>query len=273
MDCIICDTPSRYYFSKTYVEKPFDEFMREIGSVDYARCPHCGFVASLTHRGLEHDVWETLNDRFHHFIENLDNEKRGNQAPYAEQAMMLAMLGCNGVISTNDMLDYAGGYGTLSNILAKYHGLDLPIYDPYVQCKGSRRHVHASQLRKYRTVINSAMFEHVREREDLDAVDRLVADDGCLVLHTVICENVPKDPNWFYLRPPVHTAFHTNMSMAILMKQWGYESSVYCPQSKCWVLFKRDGGHLDDAVRATNCELQTDWFVYKKGFVDYWKGF
>ncbi|MGF6752787.1 class I SAM-dependent methyltransferase [Paraburkholderia sp. GAS42] len=273
MDCIICGSTSQYYFSKTYTESPFDSYMKDIGPVDYFRCARCGFVASSTHRTLNADVWGRLNEQFHHYIENPANEKKGNQAPYAEQAMMLVMLGKNGIISIDSTVDYAGGYGTLSNILDKYHGLDLPVFDPFVRNDGSGRYIDNSELGVYRTVINSAMFEHVRDREDLDAVNRIVSDDGCLILHTVICENVPKDPNWFYLRPPVHTAFHTNASMNILMRQWGYESSVYCPQSKCWVLFKRDTPALEDSIEAINRELQTPWFVYKKGFVDYWKGF
>jgi hypothetical protein len=41
------------------------------------------------------------------------------------------------------------------------------------------------------------MFEHVLRRADLDQVNDLVQEDGCLIIHTVVCENVPKDPGWF----------------------------------------------------------------------------
>jgi hypothetical protein len=273
MKCMICGSDSRYYFSKAYSESPFDEFMRDIGPVDYYRCQNCGFVLSRTHSELDESKWGALNLLFHHYIENPANEKRNNQPPYAEQAMMLCLLAKNGIIRTDSMIDYAAGYGTLSSMLSKYFGIELPTFDPYVQTADSTRYIAADRLKTHKTVINSAMFEHVLRREDLDRVNDLVDEDGCLILHTVVCERVPPDPNWFYLRPPVHTAFHTNKSMQILMDQWGYRSSIYCPPSKCWVLLKDDPHHMEDKVRALNEELQTDWFHYKKGFVDYWKGF
>lgn len=273
MKCIICNSASHYYFSKTYTEKPYDEFMRDIGEIHYYRCEHCGFVLSKTHSDLEQGRWNKLNYQCHHDAENPESEKKNNAPPYAEQSMMLVLLGKNGIISTESMIDYAAGYGTLSNILAKYHGLTLPIFDPYVQAGDAGRYVDGKELGVYRTVINSAMFEHVRCREDLDAVQRLVDGNGALILHTVVCERVPPDPNWFYLRPPVHTAFHTNKSMEILMRQWGYHSSIYCPPSKCWVLLKGNVANLEQSLDSINQELQSPWFHFKEGFVDYWKGF
>jgi hypothetical protein len=273
MNCIICHSDSQYYFSKTYSESPFDDMMREIGEIDYYKCSRCGFVLSKTHSELDESKWENLNRLFHHYMENPKNERKGNQPPYAEQAMMICLLGKNGIINTHSMVDYAAGYGTLSNILSKYYGLDLPIFDPYIQTDNSNKYVHESALKPYKTVINSAMFEHVLRREDLDRLNNLVDNDGCLILHTVICENVPNDPNWFYLRPPVHTAFHTNKSMEILMGQWGYYSSIYCPQSKCWVLLREHVENVEKKITTLNQELQTDWFHCKNGFMDYWKGF
>lgn len=56
------------------------------------------------------------------------------------------------------------------------------------------------------------------------------------------------------------------------MSQWGYESSIYCPSAKYWVLFKKDK-YIKEKVEFINKEFQTEYLVYKKGFVDYWKGF
>lgn len=50
MKCLICNSVSNYYFSKTYSESPIDEFMKKIGQVDYYKCECCGFVLSKTHR-------------------------------------------------------------------------------------------------------------------------------------------------------------------------------------------------------------------------------
>lgn len=271
MKCIICNEVSNYYFSKTYSEAPFNELMKDIGTIDYYKCSHCGFVLSKTHRDLDEAQWSHLNNQFHHHIENPCNAKSINQPPYAEQAIMLAMLGRIGIIDTNNMLDYAAGYGTLSNVLEKYFNLSLPIYDQYVKTDNSNRYVQELELKAYKTVINSAMFEHVLNRDSLNHVNNLVAKDGCLIIHTVICENIPKDPNWFYLTPPVHTAFHTNKSMEVLMEQWGYHSSIYCVPSKCWILLKSDIKEVEEKVKLLNQELQSDWFHCKNSFVDYWK--
>ncbi|GHV27523.1 hypothetical protein AGMMS4952_09350 [Spirochaetia bacterium] len=245
--------------------------MKEIGVVDYWKCKNCGFVSSKTYQELPFKKWEKLNSDFHHFGENLksNNDRLGNQPPYLQQATMLNILQNKKIINPAKMLDYAGGYGTLSKILEKYYGLGLLVYDPYIQTNETN-YVLKEQLEKYKVVINSAMFEHVISRQDLDNVNDLVDMDGCLVLHTRICEEIPKDPDWFYVLP-VHCAFHTNMSMEILMRQWKYESSIYCPVARCWVLFKKDRKDFHEIIKKINLEFEQDYLFYKKGFLDYWK--
>ena len=61
--------------------------------------------------------------------------------------------------------------------------------------------------------------------------------------------------------------------MNILMEQWNYESSLYCPSSKCWVLFKKEPENIKLIIDNINLELQTTYLFYKKGFMDFWKGF
>ena len=41
------------------------------------------------------------------------------------------------------------------------------------------------------------MFEHVPRRTDLDQVNDIADTDGFLIIHSVICGNVPKDPIGF----------------------------------------------------------------------------
>ena len=273
MYCIICNFQTEYYFSKTYSIPPIDEFMDAIGIVDYYKCKKCGFVLSKTHTELPSSLWEKLNTDYHHYFENLENKKESHQPPYLEQAIMLRVLASEQLIDIKSIIDYAAGYGTLSTLLEQYLQIHLPIFDPYIQHADSVKYIHADNLGLYKTVINSAMFEHILHRSDLDQINNLVTDNGCLILHTVICETIPKDPDWFYLRPPVHTAFHTNKSMKILMEQWGYSCSAYCPQSKCWILFKQKKNDIEKIFKSINKKLQTDWFYFKDSFVDYWKGF
>jgi hypothetical protein len=216
--------------------------------------------------------WEEINFVFHTYIEDLKNTRLVNQPPYAQQSLMLAVASKNSIINIDNAIDYAGGYGTLSNILKKYYQINFPIYDPYIYLD-TQQYLKKSDLNKYEVVFNSAMFEHVLSRKDLDDVNSLVSDEGSLLIHTLVCENIPRDPNWFYLIPPVHTAFHTNKSMSILMNQWGYLSSIYCPEAKSWILLREQSKVYREVCSRINQEFQSDFFILKDGFVDFWKGF
>lgn len=274
--CIICNSKTDYFFSKTYPVYPGSPFTEAL-KVDYWKCEHCGFVISKTHQQMSPQIWSELNSSWHHFFERNIEESISNQPPYADQALALAMLAKNDVISLDDTLDYAAGYGTLSRFLMKYFQTRIKIFDRYVRSDDQAlNYVTQQDIGIYKLVINSAMFEHVLSRKALDEVNALVAEDGVLMLHTVVCENIPKNPDWFYITPMVHTAFHTNKSMSLLMEQWGYGASVYCPQAKSWFLFKKDCAQvrgLEASVESINREIQTTYFHYKAGFVDYWKGF
>lgn len=274
--CIICQSDTHYFFSKDYPTYPGSPFEGTL-TVNFWRCGNCGFVISRTHQEMTSDQWSQLNSSWHHAFETDVKSRTTNQPPYADQALALTMLNKNHVVDANDALDYAAGYGTFSRCLKKYFGTEIEIFDRYVHSSDqSLRYVNEGDLKKYKLVVNSAMFEHVLDRSALDEVNGLVADDGVLMLHTVVCERIPKDPNWFYINTMVHTALHTNKSMEILMQQWGYAASVYSPQAKSWFLFKKGSSKLKElqaTVAEINSELQTTYFHYKDGFLDYWKGF
>ena len=242
MDCIICKSNSEFLFSKKYEIEPFSSMMAEIDQIEYYKCSNCGFTISKTHCEMSKDRWEKLNTEFHTYLENKASSI--NQPPYLQQAMMLKILMDNYIISSDESLDFAGGYGTLIKIMKRYHQINnFSIYDPYVQdVESDLNYIKTVDLVKYKTVFNSALFEHITDREVFDHINSLVDEDGCLIIHTLICENIPNDPNWFYLDPPVHCAFHTNKSMEILMSHWNYKASIYVPDAKCWILFKKDIG-------------------------------
>lgn len=275
-DCIICCSKTIYFFTKVYDYYPGSPFHDKY-PINYYKCNNCGFVISKTHAEMSADQWDCLNRSWHHYFESTFKDRTNNQPPYAEQAFALIALYENKIINIDSILDYAAGYGTLAKVLKKYFNKNIPLLDKYVTDSDSNlMYIRPGEAAKYSTVVNSAMFEHVLKRAHLDEVNHLVDDGGVLMLHTVVCEQVPKDPNWFYLNPMVHTAFHTNKSMGILMEQWGYVASLYSPQAKSWFLFKKDFPELvrlATVAEEINNELQTKYFYYKKGFVDYWKGF
>jgi len=271
--CEICDGKLNFYFKKNYKTSPYASLMEPWGDIEYHKCTHCGFVISKTHQQATEELWSELNYRFHHQIENANGKfKIPNQPPYAMQAMMLSILSNHNVIDFTDSLDFAGGYGRLSYILQKYFHMSLPVYDPFVTRDDESIHYVADiNGMKFDTVFNSAMFEHIRTRHDLECVNALVKEEGALLVHTVVAETVPADPEWFYLEPPVHTAFHTNKSMSILMDEWNYKASIYSPFSKTWCLLPTASEAIERTVQDVNTELQSTFLIYKKGFVDYWK--
>jgi hypothetical protein len=273
-DCFICDGATEYYFSKSYPPYPGCPFSGSL-EVDYLKCKNCGFVFSKTHKDMEEKMWQSLNATWHHHFENDASTFAINQPPYVDQALALFLLTRNKILDLSNALDYAAGYGTFAKILNKYFDIKINLYDKYVQDTACNiKYLSTPDLNKYMLVINSAMFEHVLDRASLDEVNNLVDKNGALAIHTRICENIPDNPNWFYLDPIVHTAFHTNKSMSILMRQWGYEASVYCPSARLWILFKKDHhaiADLESFVINFNKELQSQYFYYKHGFVDFWK--
>lgn len=211
-----------------------------------------------------------MNSEFHHYLEK--NITNISQPPYIDQATLINLLIKNNIIE-DDIIDFAGGYGTLSKILNKYYKINLPVYDPYIKTAGEVNYISKNEIRKYKTVFSSALFEHIFNRSDFDEINNLVDSEGVMIIFTLICENIPKDPDWFYIEPPVHTSFHTNMSMDILMKQWGYKASIYCYSARTWVLFKEVNNNLIEKINKVNKELQREYLIFKEGFVDYWKGF
>jgi len=270
MRCIICNSESEFFFKKEF-EGIFKEM---ISSSEYHKCNNCGFTFSPTIFSLNEKEFSKLNIEFHKWAENPMIERYGNQPPYIEQATMLTVLEKNKLIDLNNCLDFAGGYGTLNKLMKKYfHKEPFLIYDPYMQDLSNGKYLEKDQLKKYNTVFNSAIFEHVTNRKTLEEINSCVSDIGTLVIHTVVCENIPNDSNWFYINP-VHCAFHTNKSMEILMEQWNYKWSAYCPSAKSWILFKNEFNNEGIIIDELNKELQTKYLYYNfHGFVDYWKGF
>jgi len=273
MNCIICSGKMNFYFIKNFNESTDFDKMFNLGKVEYFKCINCGFVSSKTHQEMDETAWQKLNHDFHTFIENPRNKKNNNQPPYVQIALLIKVLLQNNIIK-KDILDFGAGMGTLSQILKKYLSIEISIYDDYIQkINKSISYLTKDKLAQveFDSVLTSAVFEHITQRNHIDRINSLVNKTGTLVIHTLICENVPSDPSWFYLLP-VHTAFYTNRSMRILMDDWNYKCSIYSIDAKSWVLFKKCN-EIEEKIKMVNQEFQNDYLIFSKGFVDYWKTF
>lgn len=271
--CLVCNAPATYFFEKNYIAYPNWPFGDGF-TAKYYKCSSCGFTFSDTHQTMEQSIWGDLNSTWHHAFESGALGENINQPPYANMALATKLLSVNGLVNTRNALDYAAGYGTFSGILGKYFDERIYRYDPFVSGQLDEYCIDSVAGKKYDFVVNTAMFEHILYRRDIDAVNDLVSDAGVMMLHTQIRQEIPCDPNWFYLEPHVHSAFFTNKSMEILLDQWGYKCSVYSPEARVWFFFKSAHPMIDsvpDVVREINRELQREYFFYKVGFMDYWK--
>jgi hypothetical protein len=267
MNCIVCNSNTEYFFTKDFNKSSEFDKKFDLGEVEYWKCSNCGLVNSKTHSEMNFDKWTSINNQFHYFIEN-ETYLDSNQPPYLEMAMLIKILFENEIVF-DDILDYGAGYGTLSNILNDYFNFELKIFDQYIM-KSDKRYTKLDSSSVFGNVITSAVFEHLTERSHFDNIKNLINSKGAMFIHTLICENVPKNPNWFYLLP-VHTTFFTNKSMDILMRQWDFSYSLYCPKAKTWVLLHEEP--KKSKIEAINQSIQSEFLILKEGFVDYWKTF
>ena len=263
MKCIICDSSMRYYFTKKF--NAYD-----LTQVDYWRCPDCGFCSSKTHFDMPESEWNILNDAFHSKSHFTDENPYNRNQRYFNQSLMLSLMAKRGLINVGNWLDWGCGIGAVSLLLKEYFDLQLLTFDRYFTPQVNSITTKNLTPRSFDLVVNTAVFEHVRDRETLDEIESYVRDTGCFAIHTLIPETVPEDPEWMYLLP-VHCVFHTNQSMEVLMNDWGYQCSVYNEHSKMWVLFRENADAIKSDVEKLNKSLGWEYLHFKEGFMDYWK--
>ena len=262
MKCIICFDGMAYYFTKQFS-------VYGLGAVDYWRCSSCGFVASKTHYDMTDAQWEALNLAFHSDSNAREDNPYNRNQRYFNQALMLHLMERGELLKRSEWLDWGSGVGNVSIQLQQWFSLQLLNFDAFV--RPTINSVVSANLKKrgYSLVVNTAVFEHVRDRKTLDEIESYVSEDGHLAVHTLVRGQIPSDPEWMYLLP-VHCSFHTNKSMQMLMNQWKYTCSVYNEHSKMWIMFKRPSAEIGETVQRLNSSLGYEYFHFKEGFMDYW---
>jgi hypothetical protein len=217
--------------------------------------------------------WETLNHDIHSDYQGTESDPRDPKwfSRLQKQARLLNDAQEVGLLNREDRwLDYACGDGKISDMLRTRYNLNLMKHERYMPTTEGYLEEKELGPRSFDFVITTAVFEHLCHREQFDFIENLVAKDGVLGLHTLVCEHVPADPTWFYLNP-VHCACHTNRSMQVLFEQWGYTSSVYHVDSQLWLWFKQDPDAVEAKVKQANLRADGPTYIFKRGFVDYWK--
>ena len=202
-NCMVCGSPSVPHASKDFGGQ------WDLNIVDYSRCVRCGFVKSETHFAMSDEEWGRVNELCHSFYQGSDSNPEDPRWLERMQAQsdLLARLWASGLAPAGkSWLDWAAGDGKLAEMAAA-QGVTLKCFDAYM---GLESYLKASDLhpRSFGLVLTTSVLEHLRSRDDLDAMESLVAEDGILAIHTLVTEEIPTDPSWFYYLGP-HVSFFT----------------------------------------------------------------
>jgi hypothetical protein len=254
-----------------FFSKRFDAFGLEMA--DYWQCTECGFVISKTHAELTAAEWERVNYLCHGSYQGSEADPGDPrwQARLRSQARVIKDLQQLGLLDEKGhLLDYVCGDGKLSDLVKADSGLNLLKYERFMRKPEGYLDDKDLVSGTFDFVITTSVFEHMRTRQEFDNVEALVRRTGVLGLHTLVCENVPADPAWYYMNP-VHSSFHTNRSMEILLRQWGYGCSVYNVEAQLWLWFKSGPKEVRAIFESANRRSNDPKYVFKEGFVDYWK--
>jgi len=255
-----------YFFSKNF-GGAFNLY-----EVEYWKCNDCGFVFSKTHKDMSTSEWEKLNEAVHSTYQGTDFTAYDPKwtTRLAAQAKMISKLVEMSVVPHQlPWVDYACGDGKLADLLTE-SGFPTLKFDRFMH-SGNGEYLTEDQLasRRYDNVINTSVLEHLLSIEPFNEIAALVSDSGVLSIHTMVREEIPLDPEWFYLLP-VHVAFYTNRSMQLLFEKYGFKASVYHLDSTMWFWFKDNVDFVEQSVSEYN-HAYADNLIFKKGFMDYWK--
>lgn len=274
MQCLVCNHTMEHYFVKEFQ-------ITALNSTEYERCPACGMVFSKTHGELSLAEWSEINTRTHSSYQGTDHSKgdpRWIQRLHAQKEAIARLYACGVVGKTAtpsddsgknpiNAIDYGCGDGKLCDMLATDEGITVGKYDKYM---GNASYMRDEEVegKQFPLVISTSVLEHLRSREEIDAIIKLV-DRGCgiFALHTLVCEEVPCDPAWFYL-VSVHCAFFSNKSMALLYKEYGFECCFYAVDAQMWFMCMNKASVLP--LQEQYRSFSEKW-VYSDDFVDYWK--
>ena len=178
-------------------------------------------------------------------------------------AIVFTIKGCGVMVSSRAMpFDSASRHcGAGDGKLSAFVGGDwLKKFDAYM-ARPNENYLSAEELTpaSFDFVITCSVFEHLIGAADVEKIFALLKSNGTMALHTLICEEVPRDPNWFYLQP-VHCTFWTNAAMKKIFTQYDFKACAYHVEARLWFMFR-------DAEKIS---LPKD-FIAANDFVDYWK--
>lgn len=277
MKCFVCNSNMKEYFHKKMM-------LREGEDHEFVCCEKCGLVIDRT--AYELDPAKRIDDicSIHSSYQGMDEN------PYdpawigriEKQATLFAELFIEDIFCTDmKVVDYGCGDGKLSKYFdMKYAKLsedkepvkDAPQilkYDKYMKPEGDMSYLDDDHMipGKFDVVVSCSMMEHFFGKKEVDEIFNLVSETGTFCMHTLICEEVPQDPDWFYLIVD-HVTIWTNRAMALLYRQYRFVGCAYNLEARMWFFF-RNREQFYKLKKRKNA-IDGTW-IFSDDFVDYWK--
>ncbi len=252
--------------------------------LQFIKCGHCGLVIDQTTYEMSQEERSAYITKIHSAYlgqdENVDDP--GWIERLDKQVLLLIQMFGNGIFNKNMRIaDYGCGDGKLSEYFRRYYESTVngntlneenPVilkYDKFMRPEGDSTYLLDSEMKpgSFDAIVTCSVFEHLIGKRDIDEVLGLLNNNGILCLHTLVCEEVPCDPDWYYLLPD-HVTLWTNKAMDYLYKDYGYSGCAYNIEARMWFFFK-DKTQFDKLY--ANKDKITGTWVFSNNFVDYWK--
>lgn len=275
MKCFICkNAEMKPYFVKNMGGD------RLLSNHQFIRCPACGLVVNQTIYEMTEDEWMILNDGHKDYQGTNENPVDPDWIRRLHaQADVIAGLARCGIVSTDcKAIDYGCGDGKLSEYIndsyRKQTGEVLNSYlvgkyDKYMCPEGADDYYSDNKVvpEAFDLVVSCSVFEHLKGMRDVENILSLVKEDGILATHVLVCEEVPQDPDWFYLLL-THCTIWTNKAMSKLYELNGYKGCAYHVESRMWFFFKDIEKYK--LLQEIKGDISGTW-VLSDRFVEYWK--
>lgn len=272
MNCFVCGSEMGDYLRKTISPEPFER--------NYVRCKNCALVLCQTLYEMSDSEWQKMNEGHKEYQGSDKNPVDPNWLSRLHcQAKLFAELAAHDVWKPEmRFVDYGCGDGKLSNyvqneltVRGKKTAVSQKLlkYDKYMHPEGDSDYLRDEDMQpgSFDMVVSCSVFEHLLGRPDVDEIIGLLNDKGTLCMHTLVCEEVPRDPDWFYLLGG-HCTLWTNKSMGLLFEQYGFAGCAYHVEGRMWFFFK-DRQRFEE-LKSKAPSIPGEW-VFSDKFVDYWK--
>lgn len=274
MKCFLCNANMNPYFIKNDIKR----------SRHFVKCEKCGLVIDLTAYELDPLIRAEENVEFHVSYQGTDvnivDPEWINRLEI--QSIIFAQLFYEGIFPVDlNIVDYGCGDGKLSDYFIDQYrkfsggrnekGLlpNIKKYDKFMNLDGNKDYLSSEEMKRnaFDAVVTCSVFEHLLGGNDVEEIMGLLNENGIFCLHTLVCEEVPKDPNWYYLLP-VHYTFWTNKAMEILYEKNGFKGCAYNVEGRMWLMYRNKEMFLK---LKTNYKNINGTWIFSDHFVDYWK--